>query len=69
MCERISPAELEEARRLRFGEGWGYLRLAKRYGSSRSTMHRHFNGDHNGAARPFEYNAREQYERSLARTS
>jgi hypothetical protein len=55
---------LEEVRRLRFGEGWGYLRLAKRYGSSRSTMHRHIKGDHDGASRPFEYNARERYERS-----
>ena len=64
VCERLSPSELEEVRRLRFGEGWGYLRLAKRYGSSRSTMHRHIKGDHDGASRPFEYNARERYERS-----
>ena len=49
VCERLSPSELEEVRRLRFGEGWGYLRLAKRYGSSRSTMHRHIKGDHAGA--------------------
>ena len=67
VCERLSPSELEEVRRLRFGEGWGYLRLAKRYGSSRSTMHRHIKGDHDGASRPFEYNARAVHDRSQHR--
>ena len=63
MCGFLSPAELEEARRLRVGEAWGFLRLAKRYGCSRSTMHRHFKGDHNGASRPFVYSVREHLER------
>jgi hypothetical protein len=64
VCERLSPADLEEARRLRFGEGWGYLKLANRFGSSRSSMHRHFKGGHDGASRPFEYNARAIHDRS-----
>ena len=63
VCERLSPADREEARRLRFAEGWGYQRLAKRYRCSRSSMHRHFRGSHNAASRPFEYNARANYER------
>jgi len=47
----------------RHAEGWGYQRLAKRYRCSRSSMHRHFRGSHNAASRPFEYNARANYER------
>lgn len=68
MCDRLSPAELEEARRLRFSEGWGYLRLAKRFGSSRSTMHRHFIGNHNDASRPFEYSVREELKKAKRRS-
>jgi hypothetical protein len=63
VCTRLTPEERAEANRLH-GQGWGFLRLAKRYGCSRSAMHRHFAGRHEARTVPYTYAAFAEWQKT-----